>query len=134
MINFIIIIMNIIIYHFLRQCVLAVILLVASASAAPWGVYSGLNAGVYSGLNAYTGLNAGVIPYTGLNAGLLPYAHRAVAPVAVNAVPIDGGYPYTDALGFSTGLTNVGARVPLTYGAVGAYAHHLPISTTVVKA
>merc|ERR1739842_197685 len=101
---------------------------------APWGVYSGLNAGVYSGLNAYTGLNTGVIPYTGLNAGLLPYAHRAVAPVAVNAVPIDGGYPYTDALGFSTGLTNVGARVPLTYGAVGAYAHHLPISTTVVKA
>merc|ERR1712055_1177076 len=118
---------------FNMKCVLAVILLVASASAAPWGVYSGLNAGVYSGLNAYTGLNAGVIPYTGLNAGLLPYAHHAVAPVAVNAVPVDGGWPYTDAEGFSTGLKNVGARVPLTYGYAGAY-HHLPISPTVVKA
>merc|ERR1712106_658269 len=94
--------------------------------------YSGFNA--YSGLNPYSGLNAGVLPYTGYNAGVLPYAHHAVAPVAVNAVPVDGGWPYTDAEGFSTGLTNVGARVPLTYGYAGAYAHHLPISTTVVKA
>merc|ERR1711942_597842 len=110
------------------KVVLAVLLLVAAASAAPWGVLP------YSGLTS-----AGVIPYSaGLTSGILPYtglthsAYTAGLPLtyaAGSAIPIDGGYPYTDALGFSTGLTNAGARVA-TYA--GAY-HHLPISTTVVK-
>merc|ERR1719378_748361 len=107
------------------KVVLAVLLLVAAASAAPWGVipYSG-----FSGLTTYTGPQfSGIHPgYTGIP------LHTGLTYTAGSAIPIDGGYPYTDALGFSTGLTNAGARLPLTYG-VGAY-HHLPISTTVVKA
>merc|ERR1719244_585121 len=103
------------------KVVLAVLLLVAAASAAPWGVYP------YS---------SGLLPYS---AGVLPYTTHAVAPISTNAIPIDGGYPYTDALGFSTGLANAGARVPLTYASPITYAgafpySHLPISTTVVKA
>merc|ERR1719447_1258114 len=100
------------------KVVLAVLLLVAAASAAPWGVlpYSGLSGLTYT---AYTGLNV-----------------ANIAPVSTKVVNVDGGWPYTDAEGFSTGLANAGARVPLTYASpitYGAY-HHLPISTTVVKA
>merc|ERR1712198_568092 len=98
------------------KVVLAFLLLVAAASAAPWGV----------------------LPYS---AGVLPYT-AAVAPVSGSAIPVDGGWPYTDALGFSTGLQNAGARVPITYGAgiapltySGAFPYTgLPISTTIVKA
>merc|ERR1719234_3011380 len=102
------------------KVVLAVLLLVAAASAAPWGVLP------------YSGLTHGVLPYTGLT--------HAVAPINTKVVNVDGGWPYTDAEGFSTGLENAGARVPLTYAAAspfayaGAYPYHLPISTTVVKA
>merc|ERR1712198_367146 len=98
------------------KVVLAVLLLVAAASAAP----------------------RGVVPYS---AGLFPYT-AAVAPVNTKVVNIDGGWPYTDAEGFSTGLQNVGARIPITYGAgiapitySGAFPYSgLPISTTIVKA
>ncbi|CAL4124106.1 unnamed protein product, partial [Meganyctiphanes norvegica] len=97
------------------KVVLAVLLLVAATSAAPWGV---LNAGVLP-------YSAGVLPYGGIlpyNAGVLPYAAtHAVAPTVTKVANIDGGWPYTDAEGFSTGLTNVGARVPLTYGAYSPY-------------
>merc|ERR1712042_364426 len=104
------------------KVVLAVLLLVAAANAAPWNVYG-------AGLLPYSGLLPG---YAG---GILPYTTHAVAPVETRVVNIDGGWPYTDAEGFSTGLTNVGARVPITYGAyAGAFPYHLPISTTVVKA
>merc|ERR1719370_2694357 len=103
------------------KVVLAVLLLVAAASAAPWNVLP-YNAGLLP-------YNAG-LPYT---AGVLPYTTHAVAPVNTKVVNIDGGWPYTDAEGFSTGLANAGARVPLTYGYAGAFPYHLPISTTVVK-
>ncbi|CAL4125227.1 unnamed protein product [Meganyctiphanes norvegica] len=86
------------------KVVLAILVLVATASAAPWGV-----------------LNAGVLPYSGFfpnNAGVLPYA---AAPAVAKVTNIDGGWPYTDVEGMSTGLTNVGARVPLTYGAYSPY-------------
>merc|ERR1719369_500288 len=101
------------------KVVLAVLLLVAAASAAPLSV---VHPGFYGG---------GLLPY---NAGVLPYTTHAVAPVSTKVVNIDGGWPYTDAEGFSTGLANAGARVPLTYGYAGAFPYHLPISTTVVKA
>merc|ERR1719193_1113274 len=109
------------------KVVLAVLLLVAAASAAPWGVlpYSGLSGLIHTGLPIHTA-------YTGLNVA-------NIAPVSTKVVNVDGGWPYTDAEGFSTGLANAGARVPLTYASPITYAgafpySHLPISTTVVKA
>merc|ERR1719347_168383 len=104
------------------KVVLAVLLLVAAANAAPWNVIPyPYNAGVLP-------YNAGLLPYT---AGVLPYTTHTVGTKVVN---INGGWPYTDAEGFSTGLANAGARIPLTYGYAGAFPYHLPISTTVVKA
>merc|ERR1712243_208120 len=104
------------------KVVLAVLLLVAASSAAPWGVLP------------YSGLTAGVIPaYTGLNH--LTYSTNVVAPVSTKFVNVDGGWPYTDAEGMSTGLANAGARVPISYAAAspityaGAFPYHLPIST-----
>merc|ERR1712180_16643 len=98
------------------KVVLAVLLLVATASAAQWGVlpYGAFNtAGVYSGL-PYSGLTT----YTGPQYTGLPL-HTGVTYTAGSAIPIDGGYPYTDALGFSTGLTNAGARIASTYNIAG---------------
>merc|ERR1712002_1201103 len=103
------------------KVVLAVLLLVAAASAAPWSYYT-----------------SGHLPFT---TGINPLVYTSnIAPVNTKVVNVDGGWPYTDAEGFSTGLANAGARVPITYGAVspfgyaGAFPYHLPISTTVVKA
>merc|ERR1712243_79160 len=84
------------------KVVMGVLLLVAAASAAPWGVLP------YSGIG-------GVLPYTGLTHTAYTVGAAPLTYAAGSAIPVDGGWPYTDALGFSTGLTNAGARVPVTY-------------------